>query len=209
MRLELLVQFLLFLPMMLVSLTVHEVAHGWIAYRDGDPTAKSLGRLSLNPLVHIDPFGTILLPILLILAGAVPLGWARPVPVNFLNLRNPKRQIISVAAAGPLANLLLALAIALFIKAPWLTSHPRLIEFLAIGGYMNIGLAIFNLLPIPPLDGSKVMLGLLPPRLFPAYRILERYGFLLLLLFWFSGFFDVILFPLVHLLGATLRLPAI
>lgn len=207
MRLDLLIQFLFLLPLMLISLTVHEYAHGWVAYRDGDPTAKQMGRLSLNPFSHVDPFGTFLLPLLLILVGAVPLGWARPVPVNFLNLRNPRRQMVWVAAAGPLANLLLAMVFSLLIKGLWTVLHPNLIAFLVIGGYMNIGLAIFNLLPIPPLDGSRVMIGLLPPPLLPAYGVLERYGFLLILLFWWSGFFDKFLFPLSHLVATALRLP--
>jgi len=209
MRLELLIYFILFLPMMLISLTLHEYAHGWVAYRNGDPTAKQLGRLTLNPLAHIDPFGTLLLPLLLILVDAVPLGWARPVPVNFLNLRNPKRQMIPVAAAGPLANLVLAGVLSLILRHPRIQASLLITEFLAVGAYMNIGLALFNILPLPPLDGSRILIGLLPPRLLPAYGRLEPYGFLFILLFWWSGFFDKILFPAVRLLGQLLGLPAL
>ena len=209
MRLELLIYFILFLPMMLISLTLHEYAHGWVAYRNGDPTAKQLGRLTLNPLAHIDPFGTLLLPLLLILVDAVPLGWARPVPVNFLNLRNPKRQMIPVAAAGPLANLVLAGVLSLILRHPRIQASLLITEFLAVGAYMNIGLALFNILPLPPLDGSRILIGLLPPRLLPAYGRLEPYGFLFILLFWWSGFFDKILFPTVRLLGQLFGLPAL
>ena len=207
MRLELLFQFLFFLPMMLMSLTVHEVAHGWIAYHYGDPTAKLMGRLRLNPIAHIDPFGTIFLPVLLILVGAVPLGWAKPVPVNFSNLRNPKRQIIWVAAAGPLANLTLATGLGCLIHLPWLWSHPLLVEILTFWAYMNIGLAVFNILPIPPLDGSRILLGLLPPEGIRIYARLESFGFLIILLLWWTGFFSKILFPVIQLVAAFLRLP--
>ncbi len=193
--------------MMLMSLTVHEYAHGWVAYHFGDPTAKLMGRLRLNPMAHIDPFGTILLPILLILVGAVPLGWARPVPVNFLNLRNPKRQMIWVAAAGPLANLALAGTLALFVNQNWVLSHPLLTDVLTFWAYMNIGLAVFNILPLPPLDGSRILIGLLPPRGLRVYARLESFGFLLIFLLWWTGFFGKTLFPIIQLLATLLRLP--
>ena len=207
MRLELLVQFIFFLPMMLISLTVHEVAHGWTAYHFGDPTAKLMGRLRLNPIAHIDPFGTILLPIFLILVGAVPLGWAKPVPVNFSYLRNPKRQMIWVAAAGPLANLTLATLLAVFIHQNWILSHPFLTEVLTFWATMNIGLAVFNILPLPPLDGSRILLGLLPPKGAVVVARLESLGFLFILLLWGTGFFGNTLFPIIRFVAAFLRLP--
>ena len=207
MRLELLAQFLFFLPMMLLSLTLHEYAHGWTAYRFGDPTAKFMGRLRLNPIAHIDPFGTILLPIFLILVGAVPLGWAKPVPVNFSYLRNPRRQMIWVAAAGPLANLTLATFLAVFIHQNWILSHLLLTEILTFWAYMNIGLAVFNILPLPPLDGSRILLGLLPPQGIRLYARLEPFGFLFILLLWWTGFFSKALFPLIQIVAALLRLP--
>ena len=207
MRLELLVQFIFFLPMMLISLTVHEVAHGWIAYHFGDPTAKLMGRLRLNPIAHIDPFGTILLPIFLILVGAVPLGWAKPVPVNFSYLRNPKSQTIWVAAARPLANLTLATLLAVFIHLNWILSHPLLTEVLTFWATMNIDLAVFNILPLPPLDGSRILLGLLPPKGALVVARLESLGFLFILLLWGTGFFGNTLFPIIRFVAAFLRLP--
>ena len=193
--------------MMLVSLTIHEVAHGWVAYRFGDPTAKLMGRLRLNPIAHIDPFGTILLPIFLILVGAVPLGWAKPVPVNFLYLRNPKRHMIWVAAAGPLANLTLALLLAFFIHQNWILSHEFVTAILVFWAYMNIGLAVFNILPLPPLDGSRILLGLLPPQGVRFYARLEPLGFLFILLLWWTGFFGKALFPIIQTVAVLLGLP--
>jgi Zn-dependent protease len=167
----------------LLAITLHEAAHGFVAWRLGDDTAYRLGRVSANPFRHIDPFGTIVLPSLLILSGSPFLfGYAKPVPVQFRNLRQPRRDSILVAAAGPAANLFLALASALAIRAvlalpgeaqAW--SGQTLINSILL----NVSLAVLNLLPIPPLDGSRVLLGLLPRPLAQAYAQLFRYGLFL------------------------------
>ncbi len=167
----------------LLAITLHEAAHGFVAWRLGDDTAYRLGRVSANPFRHIDPFGTIILPGLLILSGSPFLfGYAKPVPVQFRNLRQPRRDSILVAAAGPAANLFLALASALAIRAvlvlpgeaqAW--SGQTLINSILL----NVSLAVLNLLPIPPLDGSRVLLGLLPRPLAQAYAQLFRYGLFL------------------------------
>ncbi|MBI4971998.1 MAG: site-2 protease family protein, partial [Candidatus Omnitrophica bacterium] len=138
----------LFIFIFLMTVVLHELAHGLVAYALGDRTAAKMGRLTLNPLKHIDPLWTVLLPLLLYLLGLPIIGMAKPVPVNFLNLKNPKRDMIWVAAAGPITNLLLASVLVLFYKMSGTT------EFILYCVYFNLGLAMFNLLPIPPLDGS-------------------------------------------------------
>src|SRR4051812_10306981 len=167
------------------AIVLHEIAHGWVANAFGDPTARRQGRLSLNPLRHVDPFGTIALPLLLAVAGAPVFGWAKPVPVVARRMRNPRLHMMLVALAGPGMNLLLAVAAALLLAA--LLRHEgsslaspflmlNLLNFVAI----NIFLAIFNLLPMPPFDGGHVVEGLLPRRAARQYAKLGRYGFPLL-----------------------------
>jgi len=169
----------------LLAITLHEAAHGFVAWRLGDDTAYRLGRVSANPLRHVDPFGTIILPGLLFLSGSPFLfGYAKPVPVQFRNLRNPRRDSVIVAAAGPVANLLIALASAILINAVGLLPAKVAAwtgESLIKSIVLNVALAVFNLLPIPPLDGSRVMLGLLPGKLAQAYGRLFRFGLLLVL----------------------------
>lgn len=179
----------LIIPMIL-AIVFHEVAHGWMALALGDPTAKERKRLSLNPLRHVDPFGTIILPGMLKLAGAPVLGWAKPVPVNKWRLRNPRLGMMAVAAAGPGSNFLLAAlaSVALGLMAGGLTAEPQvgtaphfvllnLFNFILI----NIFLALFNLLPIPPFDGSHIVEGLLPARAAEAYDRLRPFGFPLII----------------------------
>ena len=188
----------------LVTVTLHEYCHGLLADRLGDRTAREAGRLSLNPLRHIDPFWTVFLPVLLFLStrGRFAIGMARPVPVNFLNLRSPKRDMIWVALAGPAANLGLAGILALLFKF-----FPN--SFLLYAVYFNVGIAIFNLIPIPPLDGSRVLTGLLPSFVARYYIRLEPFGFLLVLALYFSGILYWILLPTIDFFCQRLGVPSI
>lgn len=197
----------------LAAIVFHEVAHGWVAYRLGDPTAARMGRLTLNPLSHIDPFGTVLLPLLLIVVGAPFLfGYAKPVPVNFYNLRHPKRDMVWVALAGPVTNILLAAASAyalrfvssaggslpLFVVAP--------LTFMAQSSVnINVMLAAFNLFPIPPLDGGRVLVGLLPEPHSSTVARIEPYGFLILIVLLMTHLLDFFLGPLVYFVIRVLR----
>ncbi len=190
----------------LFAITVHEVAHGWIAKYLGDPTAERLGRITLNPFRHIDPIGTVLVPVVLLLLKAPFLfGWAKPVPVTWENLRYPKRDMVLVAAAGPGANLLMAMlwgAIAkigtlLLASGSWLA--VPLISMGLIGILINVLLMVFNLLPLPPLDGGRVAVGLLPgPWAWRLSRV-EPFGFLILLVLLFSGILWLIIRPPIEL----------
>ncbi len=191
--------YLLKLPIFLISLTLHEYAHGWMAYRYGDDTAKRMGRLTLNPLAHITLFGTIILPLI------AHFGWAKPVPVNFAVLT--KRQIFKVAAAGPLSNILLALTLAATFHVLHLDANTMLGSFVLLGILFNLILAVFNLLPIPPLDGSKMVYAQLKsPDAVRAYNKFAQYGMFVLIGFLMLGGFRLIL-PVVGLLYASLRLP--
>jgi Zn-dependent protease len=184
------------------AITLHEAAHGYAARHFGDPTAWQLGRISLNPLRHIDPVGTVLIPaaILLFSGGAFLFGYAKPVPVDFSRLRNPKRDMLWVAAAGPGANLLMALFWAFMFKMSWLVPQffsvplARMAEF---GIAVNCVLMVLNLLPLPPLDGGRIAVSLLPHRLAWQFARLERWGFPILLVLLFTGILGDILNPLV------------
>jgi len=209
---------LLFIPVLLFSVIVHEVAHGWVALREGDPTAYMLGRLTLNPMPHIDPIGSILVPLVLYMSHAGFLfGWARPVPVNTRNFRKYKRGDILVSLAGIAANLLLAVGFMLLAllcvlvarTIPGAMSVVPVVQAMAIIGIeLNLLLAFFNIIPIPPLDGSHVFYYLLPPRLGAAYRDLGRFGMLLLLLilFVFPSVTRVFLWPATFLQSQALAL---
>lgn len=188
----------------LMAVTVHEVAHGFFADRFGDPTARLLGRLSPNPVRHLDPVGTLALLIF-------GFGWARPVPVNFQNLRNPKGDMIWVALAGPLANLTLAILSAFVLRgillaADFVPAHQKMafhvLEPLALMAgfslYINIILAVFNLLPVPPLDGGRVMVGVLPPRQAELLARIEPFGFILIIfLIFFTDLYRLFLAPII------------
>ncbi len=187
------------------AITVHEVAHGWVALRCGDKTAWMLGRLTLNPIKHIDPIGTILVPgLLLISFTGFIFGWAKPVPVNSRNLRNPKRDMAYVAVAGPAANILMAIIWALIARVAVTINIESvslpLIYMGAAGITINLVLALVNLLPIPPLDGSRIMSSLLPNRWSWRYNQLERFGFIILIAMLYTGVLSSILgYPLFFL----------
>jgi len=183
------------------AITVHEVAHGWVAKQYGDNTAWMLGRLTLNPLKHIDPVGTILVPGLMLAFTGFVFGWAKPVPVNIRNLRNPKHDMAIVALAGPVANLLMALVWALFIRVALLINMTEFsvpMIYVGIAGIMiNLVLGLLNLLPIPPLDGSRILSWALPGRWGYYYNQFEQYGFYLLVLLLMTNSLGVILgYPL-------------
>ncbi len=186
----------------LLAITVHEAAHGWIAKYLGDPTAERLGRVTLNPFKHVDPIGTVLVPAALLLLKAPFLfGWAKPVPVNWGNLRRPKRDMILVAAAGPGANLMMATlwAVVAEVGSLLLRSGSPIIYMGLVGILINVLLMVFNLLPLPPLDGGRVAVGLLPARWAWWVNRLEPFGFLILLVLLFSGVLSRIITPPIEL----------
>ena len=166
---------------LIFSLSVHEAAHAWSASQLGDDTAKRLGRVTLNPVVHVDPIGTLLLPIIGLLSGAGVIGWAKPTPVNVRNLSNPRRDHILVTAAGPVSNLAIAVAAAAAMRAGAAPGSDWLGLFVFEALTLNVLLAVFNMLPIPPLDGGQILMALLPPRIAMQLGFLYEYGFLILM----------------------------
>ncbi len=188
----------------LFTVTFHEVAHGAVAYIRGDRTAKAMGRLTLNPFRHIDWFWTLLFPFTLFImtGGRFMIGMAKPVPVNFTNLYRPKLDMILVAIAGPIANLIFAQFLVLLYR---LTGT----EIFLLGTYLNLGLAVFNLLPLPPMDGSRIVTGFLPKPLDDQYLKLEPYGFVIVLILYMMGFLQAWIIPGVNLLAALFNIPRI
>ena len=180
---------------LLFSIIIHEVAHGYVALLNGDPTARIMGRITLNPGPHIDPVGTILLPgILLLTHAGLLFGWAKPVPVNPLNYRNYRWGEITVGAAGPLSNLALAVVFAYLLRLD--LGNVGVMKMAYFGVTINIFLALFNLIPIPPLDGSHILAIFLPPNLLRLYRHLDQVGFILILILFYTGIMSAILMPL-------------
>ncbi|HEX2310283.1 MAG TPA: site-2 protease family protein [Vicinamibacterales bacterium] len=193
-------QILIAFCVLLVSLTVHEAAHAFTADRLGDRTARLLGRVSLNPAVHIDPIGTILFPLIAIMTNVPVIGWAKPVPVNGRNLRNERRDFVLVAAAGPASNLALA-AIAAFVWRMLPGGADELIATIVQRALlMNVLLAVFNMIPVPPLDGGNVLAGLLPIPLARQYDRLRPWGFLLLYGLMLTGILGAIVVPPARLI---------
>ena len=191
------------IPVLLLALTAHEFAHGYVAYRLGDPTAKQQGRLTMNPLKHLDPLGTLAFIL-------VKFGWAKPVPVNPVYFKNPKQDMLKVALAGPATNLVLAVVCAILAKAivviATLFPQSQLLASILIplqtcfvySVWINLILCIFNFLPIPPLDGGRIMTGLLPDHLAIKYVQLERYSFIIILLLLFTGILPKLIMPIIN-----------
>jgi Zn-dependent protease len=183
------------------AITVHEAAHGYAARYFGDLTAERMGRISLNPLKHIDPFGTVLLPALTVMIGGILFGWAKPVPVNFANLRNPKKDMLWVAAAGPASNLVMAIFWTILLgyskNAPE-TAVYFLTEMSWAGISINLVLMVLNLLPMPPLDGGRIAVSLLPTPLAIKLASVEQYGFIILILLMFTGVLGKIITPIIN-----------
>jgi Zn-dependent protease len=198
---------LISLALLLICVSVHEFAHGWVAYKLGDNTAKLSGRLTLNPLAHIDPMGTIILPLFLFIVtqGRFVFGAAKPVPVNFGLLRNPKRDIIWVGLSGPAANFIFAILLSLAWRIIPLTPLVNILFWSLIT--TNVILGVFNLIPVPPLDGSRVLMGLLPRRLAIKYAAIEPYGFTIVMVLVFLGLFNAVVEPLTNMILRWLIMP--
>jgi len=205
---------------LVLAVVVHETAHGWAAWKNGDPTAKLLGRITLNPIPHVDLFGSVILPVLLIVTNApILIGWAKPVPVNARNFRNPRRGFAQVSVAGPASNFLLAVLAAGALKL-WVALDPSLrfdpagwhgihialplILFLQYTVLTNLVLGIFNLFPIPPLDGGHFLMGVLPPRQAAALARVEPYGMVIVIGLVMLGAIDLFLRPILALMVSLL-----
>ncbi|MGK7345695.1 MAG: site-2 protease family protein [Candidatus Nitrospinota bacterium M3_3B_026] len=214
------------LPVIL-AVVLHEVAHGYVAWKKGDDTARRMGRLTLNPIAHIDPFGTVLLPILFYYTTGFLFAYAKPVPVNFFNLRDPKKDMVWVAAAGPATNIVLAVISALLLKAVgWISpgalaevyssfmgrasgsNHPvfvPIIYMLYFSVGLNVILAVINLIPVPPADGGRIAVGLLPDEQARAYSKIEPYGlFILIFVLLFNDYHHILDWTIRPLIGAIL-----
>jgi Zn-dependent protease len=197
---------LLAFGIVLASLTFHEAAHAWVADRRGDPTARLLGRVSLNPIVHIDLFGTIILPLIALFSNIPILGWAKPVPVNTSRLQHPRRDFMLVAAAGPASNLVLATIAALIFRSGVASGSEMAFGLVVATVSINILLAVFNMVPIPPLDGGNVLAGLLPPAAARSFDSVRQYGFLILYALLLSGILTRIIMPPADFLTRLLLL---
>ncbi len=193
---------------MILAITVHEAAHGYVARYFGDMTAHNLGRITINPIKHIDLVGTVIVPSITMLVGGIFFGWAKPVPVNFMKLRHPKRDMLWVAAAGPGANFVMVLLWAMVIKFSVAMPQDFALPLALMGAagiLTNTVLMVLNLIPLPPLDGGRIAVSLLPHDLAVKYAQIERYGFIILIILLFSHILDKIMWPFVMATLATIE----
>jgi Zn-dependent protease len=200
---------LVFFAILLVSLSFHEAAHAWTADRLGDSTARRLGRITMNPVAHIDWIGTVLFPLVAMMSGMPLLGWAKPVPVNVHNLKSPRRDFAIVAAAGPISNLILATGVAVVVAllgGIGTVLNMSVGEFLWQALQLNVLLAVFNMIPVPPLDGGNVLMGVLPESLARAIDQLRPWGFLILYALLFTGALTEIIIPIANAITGWLLL---
>jgi Zn-dependent protease len=216
---QLIPQLLIYMVVLLLAISAHEAAHAWMSYKFGDDTARLLGRVTLNPLAHIDPVGTLLIPIVMFIVSSIggplasiPLiGWGKPTPVNPLRWRNKDLANVMVSMAGILANLLIAIVAFTIFKILLLAGvdvqvgpHDPVGIFLGEMLIMNVSLAVFNLLPFPPLDGSKILDTFLPASMRPLLEMLEQYGYIILMILIYLGFFRMIISPIINIIGYLL-----
>ena len=182
----------------MIVIVVHELAHGYVAYLLGDNTAKDAGRLTFNPIRHADPMGTIILPIMLILVHSpVIFGWAKPVPINPYNFKNVRKGVFLTSIAGPASNMVLALFFAVLFKTGLFAPQSIIWNFLLMGVLISLVLGIFNLIPIPPLDGANILASILPPALASKYMRMQKYGFLILIALLYLGLLNKLILPVV------------